>query len=85
MKLRSEVFPQVLAEVGVGIEMAITKQIKLINTSIEEELKSQRETLEKAMADVRGRINDENTKKENLAIDIKADLERIGEIKDGLR
>lgn len=85
MKLQREVFPQVLMEVGNGIEMTITKQIRLINTSIEDEIKSQKETLEKAMADVRGQINDEKEKKENLAIDIKADLERIGEIRDGLR
>ena len=84
-KLHSEVFPQVLKEVGNGIEMAITKQIKLVNTSIEEELTNQRNTLEKAMADLRQQMNDEKTKKENLAIDIKADLERIEGIKDGLR
>ena len=84
-KLHSEVFPQVLKEVGNGIEMAITKQIKLVNTSIEEELTNQRNTLEKAMADLRQQMNDEKTKKENLAIDIKADLERIEGRKDGLR
>ena len=84
-KLRSEVFPQVLKEVGNGIEMTITKQIKLVNTSIEEELTSQKNTLEKAMADLRQQMNDEKTKKENLAIDIKADLERIEGMKDGLR
>lgn len=84
-KLHSEVFPQVLKEVENGVEMTITKQIKLINTSIEEELTSQKNTLEKAMADLRQQINDEKDKKENLAIDIKADLERIEEIKDGLR
>ena len=83
--LHSEVFPQVLKEVGNGIEMTITKQIKLVNTSIEEELTNQRNTLEKAMADLRQQMNDEKAKKENLAIDIKADLERIEGIKDGLR
>ena len=30
-------------------------------------------------------MKDEKEKKENLAIDIHNDLERIGEIKDGLR
>lgn len=85
MKLQNEVFPEVLRKVGNGIEMTISKQIKLVNTSIEDEIKTQRDTLEKAMADVRGQINDEKVKKENMAIDIKADLERIGEIRDGLR
>lgn len=84
-KLREEVFPQVLKEVGKGIEMTITKQIELINTSIEEELTNQRNTLEKAMADLRQQMNDEKNRKENLIIDIKEDLERLERIKDGLR
>lgn len=84
-KLRSEVYPKVIREVGNGIETAITKQIKLVNTSMEEELTNQRNTLEKAMEDLKQQINDEKTKKENLAIDINADLERIEEIKDDLR
>lgn len=77
MKLHSEVYPQVLKEVGNCIEIAITKQLKLINTSIEDEIAAQRSALEKAMDDVRKKISDEKGRKENLAIDIKADLERI--------
>lgn len=77
MKLNSEVYPQVLKEVGNGIEIAITKQLKLINTSIEDEITSQRNALEKAMADVRQKMNDERERKENLVVDIKEDLERI--------
>lgn len=77
MKLNSEVYPQVLKEVGNGIEIAITKQIKLINTSIEDEILTQRTALEKAMEDVRKKMTDEKERKENLTIDIKADLEKI--------
>ena len=77
MKLNSEVYPQVLKEVGNGIEIAIIKQIKLINTSIEDEILTQRKALEKAIEDVRNKMNDEKARKENLAIVIKADLERI--------
>ncbi len=84
-KLRGEVFPQVLREVGNGIETTITKQINLVDTSIEEELNNQRTTLEKAMSDLRQQASDEKRKKEDFAIDIKADLERIEEIKDDLR
>ena len=83
-KLQSEVFPGVLDEVGSGIEAAITEQLKLVNTSIEEDIRSQRETLEKAMADVRQQMEQENTRKEGLAADIARDLERIGELKNGL-
>ncbi len=84
-KLRAEVFPQVLKEIENGIEMTVTKQINLINTSITKELTNQRNTLEKAMADLRQQMNDEKAEKENLAINIKSDLDRIEEIKDGLR
>ena len=84
-KLQMEVYPQVLTQVDNGIEQTITKQIGLINTSISDELKNQKEVLEQAMADVRSRMNDEKVRKENLVIDIKNDLERIGEIKNGLR
>lgn len=84
-KLRVEVFPQVLREVGNGIETTIDKQIKLINDSIEEKLISQRTTLEKAMSDLREQINDEKIKKEQFAIGIKSSLERIGGMKDGFR
>lgn len=84
-KLNTEVFPQVLREVGENIEMEITKQVKLVNTSIEEDFTNQRETLEKAMADLRQQMKDEKTKKENLAVDINEDLERIERIENGLR
>lgn len=83
-KLQTEVFPQVESEVGRIVELAIAKQIQLINTSIEEELKNQKETLEKAMADLRVQISEEKQAKENLLSNITKDLERLGEIKNGL-
>lgn len=77
MRLNSEVYPQVLNEVGKGIEIAVAKQLQLINTSIEGEIEAQRAALEKAMEDVRRKMSDEKERRENLALDIKADLERI--------
>lgn len=84
-KLRSEVYPQVLEKIGSGLDEAINKQMNTINTSIEEEFTNQRNTLEKAMDDLRKKINEENRTKENLEQSIKKDLERIEEIEDGLR
>ena len=77
MRLNSEVYPQVLSEVGKGIEIAVAKQLQLINTSIEGEIEAQRAALEKAMEDVRKKMSDEKERRENLALDVKADLERI--------
>lgn len=84
-KLREEVFPQVLREIRDGIEKEIEKQLSAVNTSIEEELKKQRDVLEKAMGDLRQQINDEKEKKQNLEDDLKADLARLEEIKDELQ
>ena len=85
MKLQNEVFPQVLTEVGNGIEKEVMKQVDLVNDSIESQIRTQQKTLEKAMLDVRTKIKDERERKLNLEADINADLERIGEIKDGLQ
>lgn len=83
-KLRSEVYPQVLEKIGTELEKAISEQLRLINTSIEDEIVTQRAALEKAMEDVRRKISDEQERKENLAVDIKADLERIRDLRDEL-
>ena len=81
-KLRTEVYPQIMKEVGNGVEMAIAKQMKMINMSIEDEIKYQKDTLEKAVADVRQRMSDEKAKKENLTTDINNDLARIEELRE---
>lgn len=84
-KLQSEVFPQVRREVGNGIEMTIARQMALVNASIEKELGEQKDTLEKAMEDVRCRRKEETDRKDTLETALRADLEKIEEIKDGLR
>ena len=65
--------------------MTIEKQMLKINTSIEKEIENQRVTLNKALSDLRNRMNDEKSKKEDLETSIKNDLERIGEIRNDLR
>ena len=73
-----------LREVGQGIQIAIEKQLQMINTSIEDEIKAQRDSLEKALEDIRGKMADEKEKRENLGIDIRADLERIQDIRSSI-
>ena len=79
-KLHGEVYPQILQEVGKNLEMAIFKQLKLINTSMDEEITNQRTTLEKALEDVRQRMADEKEQKEGLLQRIKDDLDKIQQI-----
>lgn len=84
VKIREEVFPQVIREVGEGIETAIEKQVLKVNSSIEKEFSNQKATLEKTIDDIRIRIKDEKTDKDNFEKDIKENLARIGEIKNVL-
>mgnify|MGYP000848690234 CR=1 FL=1 len=83
-KLRTEIFPQITREVGDRVEIAINKQVSLINQSIEEETKAQEEVHKKAIADLREKINIEKAEKEKLMSDIQKDLKKIGEIRNGL-
>lgn len=85
MKLNSEVYPQVVDEVGNKIESALMAQLEVINTSIEENIANQREVLEKAIHDLRNKINDERTNKENLVASIQANLEVISNIRANLQ
>ena len=82
MKLQAEVYPQIMREVEHGIRTAVTGQIKLMNTSIEDELARQRSTLEKAMTDVRTRIDDEKKDKEQYVIGIQNDLAKLEELRE---
>lgn len=55
-----------------------------INQSVESEIDRQQDILEKAMADVRNKKENEQREKENLEIDMNNDLIRLGELKDEL-
>ena len=84
-KIRSELFPQVMMKVGSEVETTVAKQINEVNLSIDKEIINKRETLEKAMSDLKQQINSEKEKKEKLILGIKSDLEVIWEIKRSLR
>lgn len=83
-KLNVEVIPSIVKQVGISVELELTKQIAALNTKINEEINSQRTVLEKAMADLKKQQAEEEQKKGNLAANLKQHLERIGEIKNDL-
>lgn len=83
-RLHNEVFPQIMTQVGANIEAVLMKQMGLINTSVEAEMKHQRATLEKAIEDTRTQMKLEKASKEKREEMMKADLVKIGEIKNDL-
>lgn len=84
-KLHSEVFPNILSEVANGISKQLMEQVEKINGFIGKEMELQKNTLEKAMDDLKQQIQTEQEQKEELGIRVRADLDRIKEIKDVLR
>ena len=84
-RLEEEVFPQIMNQVGPKIEQTIMEQIQAVSTTIAEDFRHQKETLKKAMDDLRQQMDAEKTEKENLAERIKTALEQIEVIEDELR
>lgn len=84
-KLEGEVFPTVLKDVSRNLEMAIMEQVKMVNTSIENEIKSQNEVLQKALEDLRVQIGNEQAEREEKEKKIHADLQSVLEIEANLR
>lgn len=83
-KLITEVIPSIVRQVGISVELELTKQISALNVKINEEISSQRTVLEKAIADLRQQQADEKEKKDNLVANLKQDLEQLGGIINAL-
>lgn len=84
LKLHSEVFPKIISEVRIGIEEKINDQMDLVNNSIDEEVVKQKEAMEKAISDLRAKINEEKERKDKEKQEILGDLEIISSIKKSL-
>jgi hypothetical protein len=84
-KLRNDVYPQVMRQIDINLKQEMNKQSIHIKKSVRDELKNQKDMLDKAMEDVRQQMNTEREQKENQDAAIKNALERIEEIKDGLQ
>ena len=84
MKIRDEVFPQVLTQVENNIRQTIEGEIAIVNKVIEDEIKNQRDNMEKSIEEVRTKIQNETVERESYERTINEDLERVSEIKNGL-
>ena len=84
MQLRAQVFPQIVDSVYKQIENEVNKQIDQVNDSIEQKIEQQRVTLEKALEDAKKLQLEEQHRQEEKMKNIQADIERIGELKNGL-
>lgn len=80
-RIRTEVIPQAVREVGIRVETAIGKQVSIINEDIEKELANKRNSLEKAIEDLRKRMADEKDKKDKQTASYQADLEKVQELR----
>lgn len=79
--LNNNVFPQVLDQVGKGLEEVLKKEIDNINDSIEKKIRNQADILTKSIEDVKKRIEEESVSKTALLSKIEKDLEQLQIIK----
>lgn len=84
-KIRNDIIPKIVTNVGVEIEKIVNKQVLNINNLIEENVQNQRITLEKALKDLQFKSNEESITKENLKNEMLLDLKRIEGIKNELQ
>lgn len=84
-RLDTEVFPNIVQQVRRSLEIEISKQITEIKNQINENVVAQRNALEKALADLKNQQMEEQKQKDMLLNDIHRDLEKIEEIRHGLR
>lgn len=76
-----ELYPRVLSEVGRAVEIAVIKQVNLINETIETEIEHQRNVLQQAIDDLRKKKAEETERKNDLMGNINNDLARLAEIR----
>lgn len=84
-KLDGEVFPNIVQQTGGSVEREILKQASEIKQTVNEKIVLQRQSLEKALADIITRQEDEQQKKDQLIVDVQKDQQKIEEMKHELR
>lgn len=84
-KLRTEVYPHIIKEIEDKLRFAIKERITLINNTIDDDFKKQKETLEKAIEDLNREIANEKLSKEEQINRAQAYLNKIEEIKNVLQ
>ncbi len=83
-ELLNNVFPNIETQVRMGVEEAIAKQIEIINTEVDNGVNQQRDVIMKSLKDVKSELYEEQEYKQAMLIKLKASLERIGEIRNGI-
>lgn len=80
-KLHGEVFPDIIQRVGTNVENEIAKQVVEIKAAIQDNIIAQRDTLEKALQDLKTRQKDEEEKKEQLMNHVQEDIQLLQQLK----
>ncbi len=84
-RLRGEIFPSVINQVGTKVEMAIKEQVMEIREEVRKNIELKHNTMQKALDDVRKQKAEEEEKLKVLVANAQNDIENIKEIKIGLQ
>ncbi len=83
-RLRSEVFPQVIQQVGAGIEREILSQSAALKEQLAAKVADRSAQLDKELADLREQMQADQAEKAERRQTLQADIDRLEEIKNGI-
>ena len=83
-KLNGEFIPQIIDQLGEDLERGIANQIDQIDAEMEKQLDERRAAIEKAMADLKRKINEEAEEKERYAARLERSLKEISALRETL-
>lgn len=83
-QLTGEVYPQVLSQVEASLRAELSQDAQKVEERIMAQGDARRETLNRAMADLKARMRDEQSKKDRETQQIREDLARLEELSHGL-
>lgn len=81
-KLQGEVFPNALNQVESNLQQQFGEQLDIINAKIKEKIEENREIFTKSLEDVRQKIDEEQSQKDDIIQKCNYDLELIGGMKN---
>lgn len=84
-QLNESEFPRIVQQIGENVEQKISAQVAELRSKIDANIMEQRGAIEKAIQDVKEQQMQEKQKKEELTANVQKDLEKIEEMKHGLR
>ncbi|MBR0280229.1 MAG: dynamin family protein [Oscillibacter sp.] len=83
-KVKGEIIPEVMDQIEEGLEREISNQIDQINAEMEKRLDERRAAIDKAMSDLKRKMNEETEEKERYVAGLEQSLQEVSALRETL-